>query len=184
MIVPKNKEFLFEALTYLFIIVICVIFFGKGLQLNSSTMFLVQDSTQPARIEQFILNLKNLQFPPRIAPEMSFRMGWPLYNLYAPTSYWIASAIYFLTGFSIINTICMSYLVAILCGFLLSYLFFRLYFNRKSSLFGSILYGSSTYISIDIFCSRRISRNMVYRPFSSPFLYRCKGWAKKLTVFI
>ncbi|MBI3366080.1 hypothetical protein HY041_00430, partial [Candidatus Roizmanbacteria bacterium] len=77
------------------IFVFIVFFFGRNLNPFSNSMFTFHDETQPARIEQFVLDLKNLQIPPRFAPDFSFKLGYPVFNFYAPTSYWITSIFYF-----------------------------------------------------------------------------------------
>jgi hypothetical protein len=64
-----------------------VIFFlgNKALNPLNGKMFNYHDDTQAARIQQFVLNLKSLKIPPRIAPTFSNRLGFPVFNFYAPT---------------------------------------------------------------------------------------------------
>ncbi|MCX6732192.1 MAG: hypothetical protein NTV98_01485 [Candidatus Roizmanbacteria bacterium] len=82
------------------IIVVCIafiaIFFFLGRELNplNPDMFLVHDNTQAARIQEFSLNLKSGIIPPRLAPNFSFQHGFPVFNFYAPFSYWIGAFIH------------------------------------------------------------------------------------------
>ncbi len=125
-------------------------FFGKNLNPFSNAMFTFHDETQPARIQQFVLDLKNLQIPPRLAPDFSFRLGYPVFNFYAPASYWITS-IFSLLGIGIISGLKVSFLLSIFVGFVTTYFFLREYFDFFPSLTGAILYISSLYYPLSIF---------------------------------
>jgi len=127
-----------------------IIFFGKNLNPYSHSMFIVHDETQPARIQEFALNLKNFVIPPRLAPYFSFRLGYPVFNFYAPASYWITS-IFSLVGHDPIASLKFSFLLSMIVGFAGSYFFFREHFDFYPSLTGSILYISSLYYPLDIF---------------------------------
>jgi hypothetical protein len=127
-----------------------IVFFGKNLNPFSSRMFQFHDETQPARIQQFTSNLKKLKIPPRVAYDFNQRKGYPVFNFYSPFSYWVTSLIN-ITGFNIINSIKLSFLLALLTAFLGTYLFLRLFFDFYPALLGGIFYVTSLYFPIDIF---------------------------------
>lgn len=133
-------------ITFFFILA----FFGRNLNPFSNTMFIFHDETQPARIQQFVLDLKNLQIPPRLAPDFSFKMGYPVFNFYAPASYWITS-FFSIIGFDTINSLKLSFLLSIFVGFIAVYFFLRGHFDFFPSLTGAILYISSLYYPLNIF---------------------------------
>ncbi len=132
------------------VLLLVVIFLGRNLNPFSSTMFIFHDETQPARIQQFVLNLKNLQIPPRIAPDFSFKLGFPVFNFYSPFSYWITGLIN-LIGFDIVSSLKLSFLLALLIGFFGGYLFLRNFFDFYPALLGGVLYITSLYFPLDIF---------------------------------
>ncbi|KKP52529.1 MAG: hypothetical protein UR42_C0006G0005 [Candidatus Roizmanbacteria bacterium GW2011_GWA2_33_33] len=113
-------------------------------------MFTFHDSTQPARIQQFVLELRQLHIPPRIAPDFNFKLGFPVFNFYAPFSYWLTGLIN-LTGFDIVSSLKLSFLLALLVGFTGSYLFLKNFFDFYPSLLGGVLYITSLYFPLDIF---------------------------------
>ncbi len=113
-------------------------------------MFTFHDETQPARIQQFVLNLKNLKIPPRIAPDLSFKMGYPVFNFYAPSAYWITGLLNF-SGVDIVNSLKISFLLALILTFVFAFLFISLYLDFHSSLMGAVLYVTSLYFAVDIF---------------------------------
>jgi len=78
---------------FFFCLALIAIFFflGKELSPLDSRFFLVHDNTQGARIQEFALNLQKGIIPPRLAPDFSFQHGFPVFNFYAPVSYWIGA---------------------------------------------------------------------------------------------
>lgn len=127
-----------------------IIILGRNLNPFSSYFFTFHDETQPARIQQFVKELKNFHIPPRVAPDMNFGIGYPIFNFYAPTAYWITS-FFHLLGLGIIDSLKISFLIAILIAFFGMYLFLNLYFDFFSSLLGGFFYITSLYFPLNIF---------------------------------
>lgn len=137
--------------TIICVFTICtILLLGRSLNPLSKDMFEFHDETQPARIQQFVLNLKQGQIPPRMAPDFSFKLGYPVFNFYAPAAYWITGSIN-LIGVDVVNSIKLSYILAICASFIFSFLFLQEYFDFYPSLLGSVLYITSLYLPIDIF---------------------------------
>lgn len=135
---------------FTFVFILVIFSFGNNLNPFSPSMFIFHDETQPARIQQFVLDLRNLQIPPRVAPDFSFKMGYPVFNFYAPAPYWITSIFAFI-GFDIVSALKLSFLLSILVGFIAAYLFLKECFDFFPSLTGAVLYVSSLYYPLDIF---------------------------------
>jgi hypothetical protein len=95
-------------------LIIFGLFFGKQL-LPSDKMFTFHDVSQPARIQEFAFDLTHKQIPPRIAPHMSFGMGYPVFTFYAPFSYWVGSGLH-LAGFDIADSIKLSFFLGLFCA--------------------------------------------------------------------
>lgn len=138
---------LFLVLSFIF-----VIFFLGRSALNplNGQMFNFHDDTQAARIQQFVLNLKSLKIPPRIAPDFSNSLGFPVFNFYAPAPYWITSSFH-LVGLDVITALKISFLLALALSFFFMYRFLRLYYDFYPSLLGGLLYASSPWMAIEIF---------------------------------
>ena len=135
---------------FLLVCVILIVLFGRSMNPFDNQTFLGHDETQPARIIEFSFDIKNGHIPPRISPHMSFGMGYPIFNYYAPTAYWITSAI-FLAGFDVAAALEISYLAALLLAFAGMYLFLKKYFNQIPSVAGALAYASSPFVAVDIF---------------------------------
>lgn len=136
--------------TLLIIISLFIVFFlGRNL-LPSKFGFDYHDSTQPARIKEFTFNLKNGQIPPRLAPGFSFNLGYPVFNYYAPTAYWITSGIN-LVGIDIINSIKVSFLLTVIVAFLGMYLLANEFIGYPAGIIAGALLASSPWMAVQIF---------------------------------
>ena len=129
---------------------ILIFLFGRNLNPFDNSTFLGHDETQPARIIEFAFNIQNGHIPPRISTHMSFGMGYPIFNYYAPTAYWITSTL-LLSGLHVTAALEVSYLFAILSAFIAMYLFLKKYFDEIPSLIGGLAYVSSPFVAVDIF---------------------------------
>lgn len=140
-----------RTLVWIVVVGLFILIYSKGLRTGNDRMFVTHDTSQPARIVEFIHNLEQGNIPPRISPEFSFRMGWPLYTMYAPFAYWIAALIKLITRLDIIDTLRMSYLTLLTTGLVGSFLFLRRHHSIAASCLGAALYASSSYIATNIF---------------------------------
>ncbi len=114
-----------------------------------NTMFDFHDLTQAGRINQFALSLREGQIPPRLAPELSFNQGFPLFNFYAPFAYWITTSIHLLRV-SVMSSLKLSFFLAFTLSFFTMLSFLRRLFNFLPSLLGATLYVTSTYFATEI----------------------------------
>ena len=105
---------------------------GRDLLPFQNSMFTSHDSSQPARIVEFVYNIQHLQLPPRIAPHWSFGLGFPVFNFYAPTAYWITSLINII-GLSVIDSLKLSYLLSMVLASIGMYLFLKNFFKPMPS---------------------------------------------------
>lgn len=132
-------------------ILVCIIFFfGRDLNPFDGKTFMAHDETQAARVSEFALNITHGKIPPRISPNMSYGLGYPIFNYYAPFAYWVTSAIH-LTGIPIIPSLEISYLLALIVGCIGIILFLRKYVSGWGSFIGGLLYISSPFVAVDIF---------------------------------
>ncbi|MCX7589450.1 MAG: 6-pyruvoyl-tetrahydropterin synthase-related protein [Patescibacteria group bacterium] len=139
-----------EKIILIFFIFLIIFFLGKDLLPTNDYFFPFHDNTQATRIEQFTKELKKLNIPPRIASDMNFNLGFPIFNFYAPTAYWITSLINLII-LDPITSLKISFLSTIILSFLFSFIFYRNFFNFYSSLIGAVIYSTCLYIASNIF---------------------------------
>lgn len=139
-----------EHLLFLTILLAVVIILGKHLNPFDDGMFTFHDESQASRIQQYTLNLTHLQIPPRIAPDFSFHMGFPVFNFYAPSAYVIAGVLHLL-WIPVIPSLKLSFLLALIVAATSTYLFLNRFFDKEASVVGAILYVTCLYLPVDIF---------------------------------
>lgn len=138
------------------IIVLCVVLtavfllLGKELNPLIPDMFLVHDNTQAARIQEFAFNLKNGIIPPRLTPHFSFQHGLPIFNFYAPFSYWVGALIN-LMGVPAAIALKSMFFLGLFVSFISFFLFSSLFFGFWGGLLGASVYASSLWTAVEIF---------------------------------
>lgn len=133
---------------FAFFILVSVVL-GRELNPLDLHFFTVHDNTQVARIQEFAVNLRHGVIPPRIAPHFSFGYGIPVFNFYAPFSYWIGGIL------SLIMSPAIALKLLFFAGLVLT---FPSMFLLSASLFGfwagilsASLYTSSLWMAVEIF---------------------------------
>lgn len=136
----------------LFVVVIGLLIIGVlGRMLFPGELaFTFHDDTQATRVSEFAFNLRSLNIPPRMAPHMVFGMGYPVFNFYAPFSYWVTSLIH-LTGFDVVDSMKLSFLLAMGFGFTGMIAYIRNRFSVVAAVVGAVLYISSPWLAVEIF---------------------------------
>lgn len=136
----------------LFVLTALIVLLSLTWNLNpwGSSMFDFHDVTQPARVQQFVQELQAGHFPPRIAQDFSFGMGYPVFTFYAPLPYWIAS-VFALLGFTVVEAVKLVFAFSIIVGFTGMFFFLKRFFDTPSSFLGSTVYVTIPYIAVEIF---------------------------------
>ena len=91
--------------------------------LGGDVFFPVHDGTWFVRLQQFDRAIKLGQFPPRLAPDMAFGFGYPIFKYYAPLFIFISWLIFKTVGsysLAIMSTVFLSSFVGILGMFFLA----------------------------------------------------------------
>ncbi len=122
----------------------------RNLNPLSDQMFDFHDQTQPGRIDQFVVNIQNGVIPPRLAPEFSYNLGYPVFNFYAPFAYWVTS-IPHLAGLSIAASLKLSFALAIITAATGMFLLLRKFHTPAASMLGAGVYITIPYMAAEIF---------------------------------
>ncbi|MBI4973515.1 hypothetical protein HZC27_02825 [Candidatus Roizmanbacteria bacterium] len=113
-------------------------------------MFNFHDDTQAARIQQMTVNLKSGHIPPRLAPTLSYGLGFPVFNFYAPFSYQITTGFHLL-GMSIPMALKFSFFLSVVLSFVTMFLLLQTFFGFLPSILGGVAYSSSLWFAVEIF---------------------------------
>lgn len=141
---------LINTLIFLFFCIILIFVLGRDLNPFSDKMFTFHDITQNARVLSYTSELKELHIPPQISSLFSFKMGYPIFLFYAPTSY-IITSFFNIIGFNASSSIQFSFLSILIVGFLGAYLFLKNKLGLFPAIGGSVVYITSLYFPVTIF---------------------------------
>ncbi len=133
-------------------VLLIFVFLFIGLSINpfDGKYFIYHDQTQPARVLEFFLNLKQLNIPPRLSANMYFNLGYPVFNYYSPSAYLFTSA-FMLAGLNSPQAIELSFIVFMLIGFAGMFLLLKQYFSFLPSFLGATAYITTPYLAVEIF---------------------------------
>lgn len=123
--------------------------------------FPVHDDTQPSRIFELALALKDGQFPVRIVRDLGYGFGYPIFNFYAPLPYYIGSLPYLL-GFDIITSTKIMYAAGIFLSSLFMYMFIRDFFGMWAGMAASVLYTMAPYHAVNIYVRGAVGEYYAY----------------------
>ncbi len=121
-----------------------------GLALLVPGYFGASDDLHAAWLFELDRALKMGQIPPRFVPDLSFGFGYPLFSFVYPLPFYIAE-IFHLTGFSLVDSVKLLFLLTIPLSALLMYLFLRKFLDRSLALAGAVIYIYTPYRSVDIY---------------------------------
>lgn len=136
----------------IFFLGLVAVFFFLGRELNplNPHLFSFHDNTQAGRIQEFALNLQNGIIPPRLAPNFSFQHGLPIFNFYAPFTYWFGS-FFHLAGISSAISLKLILFFGLIGAFVSFFLFGSLIFGFWGGILGASVYASSLWMAVEIF---------------------------------
>ena len=127
-----------------------IILIGHQLNPFNEAYFSYHDVTQPARISQLSQNIFSLRFPTD-APDMNWGVGYPIFAFYAPTAYWITTALHS-GGLSISQSINASFLLAmIVAGWGMYTVSLDSFKSKQVAFISALLYSSSPWVAVEIF---------------------------------
>ncbi len=131
-------------------IVLAVITIPVILPLLNKGFFHFSDEVHIAHFYQMYKSFLSSQVPPRMAPDMSYGFGYPLFNYYYVLPYYIGVLLYFIFGSFI-----FSYKFILISATFLSGLFMYLFLIKKGSFFqaltGTVVYLYLPYRAVDLY---------------------------------
>ncbi|MFZ3010557.1 MAG: hypothetical protein WA100_01705 [Microgenomates group bacterium] len=130
-------------------VVALLTFLGRELNPLDLHFFKVHDNTQVARLSEFAFNLKSGIIPPRIAPHFSFNHGFPVFNFYAPFSYWIGGIMSLVVSPAIALKALL--LLGLIFSFVSMFVLIASLFPMWTALLSASVYSSSLWMAVEIF---------------------------------
>lgn len=118
--------------------------------------YTMHDDLQAFRVHQMDKCIKDFQIPCRWVPDMGYQYGYPQFNYYPPSVYYLAEGFHLL-GFQFIDTIKILVILGMVLSALFMYLFLKEWLGRWPAFVGSILYTYAPYKAVDAYVRGAIS---------------------------
>jgi hypothetical protein len=112
--------------------------------------FPMHDDLQAFRIHQMHECFKDYQLPCRWVPDMGYQYGYPQYNYYPPSVYYLGEAFH-LIGFQFIDSAKIIFALGFLVSALTMYLFLRDYLSKWAGLIGALVYTYIPYKAVNVY---------------------------------
>lgn len=110
----------------------------------------MHDDLQAFRIHQMNECFKDLQIPCRWVPDMGYEYGYPQYNYYPPSVYYLGEAFH-LIGFQFIDSSKIVFALGLLISALTMYLFLKDFLSKWPALIGSLVYTYVPYKAVNVY---------------------------------
>lgn len=122
--------------------------------------FPIHDDTQVARVYEMHKSLQDGMFPVRWVTDLGYGYGYPIFNFYAPLSYYIGGAAAFFTDALAATKLMMT--LGVLVAGISMYLFARELWGEGGGLIAGLLYLYAPYHAVDIYVRGDVAEFWAY----------------------
>ncbi|OGE35126.1 hypothetical protein A3C32_02275 [Candidatus Daviesbacteria bacterium RIFCSPHIGHO2_02_FULL_41_14] len=112
--------------------------------------FPMQDDLQAFRVQQMYECFKDLQIPCRWVPDPGYQYGYPLFNYYPPSVYYLGGLLH-LIGFQIIDAVKILFALGYILSALTMFVFLRSLYKDKIAFIGALLYTYVPYKATEVY---------------------------------
>lgn len=143
------------------LIVLVILSYWSVKPLLSPGFFPIHDDTQVARVYEMHKALSDGMFPARWVQDLGYGYGYPIFNFYAPLSYYVGSLFMFIGSDALTATKLMIGLGTILSG-LFMYLLAREFWGKVGGVVSGLLYLYAPYHALNIYVRGAIAELWAY----------------------
>lgn len=165
---------------------IVLVIFLLGLSVSwplfRSGYFSHQDDLQVIRLVEMRKCFSDFQIPCRWVPDMGWGNGFPLFNFYGVSTYYVGAIISYLTGYLVASKIL--FFISLTAGSFGMYLLVKELWGRYAGFVSAVLYMFAPYKALDIYVRGALAESMALTliPFVLYFAYK-KNY-KLFTIFL
>src|ERR1035437_6316637 len=162
------------------LILIIVLSFWAVKPLFHPGFFPIHDNTQVARVFEMAKSLKMGMFPVRWVPDLGYGLGYPIFNFYAPLSYYFGAMVNLAGADALMATKVMMGFGIILAGICM-YFFAKELFGKIGAVVAALFYVYAPYHALDIYVRGDVSEFWAYAFIPLVFyglwkIYKNKSW--------
>lgn len=142
-------------------IVVSILSFWSVRSLLEFGFFPMHDDTQVARVFEMGKALKDGMFPVRWVSDLGYGFGYPIFNFYAPLSYYFGG-LFSLLGFDALASTKTMMILGIMLSGIFMYLLASEFFGRFVGIVSGLFYLYAPYHALDIFVRGDVSEFFAY----------------------
>ena len=118
--------------------------------------FPMQDDLQAFRIFEMGKCFSDFQFPCRWIPDMGYQYGYPQFNFYPPSIYYLGAFLH-LIGIQVIDTVKILFILGFLLSSATMYLLLKELFGKYPAVIGAVLYSIVPYKATEVYVRGSLS---------------------------
>lgn len=141
------------------LIVLLLLIIPSFVSLIRVGFYSMHDDLQAFRIFEMDKCIVDLQIPCRWIPDMGYGYGYPQFNYYPPSAYYLGE-IFHLIGFQFIDATKLLFIFGFVASAFSMYLFLKDWLSKFPALFGALLYTYAPYKAVDVYVRGAMSEFM------------------------
>lgn len=116
----------------------------------------MQDDLQAFRVQQMVKCLQDFQIPCRWIPDMGYQYGYPQFNYYPPSVFYLGGLLNLL-GIQVIDTVKILFILGFILSAFTMFIFLKDWLEEWSAFIGSILYSYVPYKAAEVYVRGSLS---------------------------
>lgn len=140
----------------IWLILLIIVIVPSFISLIRPGFFPMQDDLQAFRIQQLDKCIVDLQIPCRWIPDAGFQYGYPQFNFYPPSVYYLGE-IFHLVGFQFIDAVKILFILGFILSAVTMFIFLRSLFGDWPAIVGAVLYTYVPYKAVDVYVRGALS---------------------------
>lgn len=121
-----------------------------------SGFFPMQDDLQAFRVQQMVKCLKDFQIPCRWIPDMGYQYGYPQFNFYPPSIFYVG-ALLNLAGLQVIDAVKILFILGFILSAITMYIFLESLVRKWPAFVGAILYSVVPFKAAEVYVRGSLS---------------------------
>lgn len=138
------------------LIVLIIFTIPLFLSLLRPGFFPMQDDLQAFRVHQMVKCLKDFQIPCRWIPDMGYGYGYPQFNFYPPSVFYLGGILN-LSGIQIIDTVKILFILGFVLSAITMFIFLKTLVGEWPAFVGSLLYSYAPYKAAEVYVRGSLS---------------------------
>ena len=118
--------------------------------------FPMQDDLQAFRVFEMVKCLKDFQIPCRWIPDMGYQYGYPQFNFYPPSIFYLGGLLNLL-GIQVIDTVKILFILGFIFSALTMFLFLKEFLGKWPAFIGAMLYSIVPYKATEVYVRGSLS---------------------------